>query len=59
MRDDYEYRLTNREASKEPRARHYWCGACDGNMVSNGGRCTRCWVKDPGKRFKSGKPTPR
>jgi hypothetical protein len=57
--EDYRYVLTNREASREPRGGAFWCNACDGDLVPNGGRCRRCGCKSGGVRSKSGKVTPK
>ncbi len=50
------FRPSNRELSKEPRGRHFWCG-CDRDLVSVGERCGVCGHRwDKGRRNK--RPVP-
>ena len=37
-----EFKPRNREKSKTPRGRSYWCDGCDRNHVNSGQACSLC-----------------
>ena len=44
--------MKNRDKKTEPKLGQYWCYACDAALVSKGGKCPRCGMRDESKRRK-------
>jgi len=45
-----KYEPSNREKSRRPRGKRYWCDKCDANHVHSGEKCGVCGHKSGKKR---------
>lgn len=50
--EDYNYLPSNREKNRAPKRGLFWCWGCDGNLVSEWQKCSRCGYRNGRKRRK-------
>jgi len=55
--EDLEYKLSNRDKTKEPKKGLFWCYGCDCELVAQWAKCPYCGVRNGNNCLK--KPTPK
>mgnify|MGYP005873843003 CR=1 FL=1 len=51
MKNEQDYKMSNREKTQIAKKGKFWCRRCDAQIVGEWGKCPNCGYKD--KRFKN------